>query len=87
MFVQASEIISANIYRKDDAPRYQPGNKQLLAIVVMNIFLYFSTKAYYVWRNKTRDDKWNAMSEKKRLDYLANTTDEGKKRLDFRFAH
>jgi hypothetical protein len=87
MFVQASGIISANIYRKDDAPRYQRGNKQLLAIVVMNIFLYFFTKAYYVWRNKTRDDKWNAMSEKERLDYLANTTDEGNKRLDFRFAH
>jgi hypothetical protein len=87
MFVQASGIISSNIYRKDDAPRYKRGNRQLVAITVMNIFLYGFVKAYYLWRNKSRDNKWNAMSEKERLDYLANTTDEGNKRLDFRFAH
>lgn len=87
MFVQASGIISSNIYRKDDAPRYKRGNKQLLAITVMNVFLYGFVKVYYLWRNKSRDNKWNAMSEKERLDYLANTTDEGNKRLDFRFAH
>ena len=87
MFVQASGIISSNIYRADDAPRYARGNKQLLAICVMNIFINISVKFYYVFRNKQRDKKWNAMTEEERLHYIATINDKGNKRLDFRFAH
>lgn len=53
----------------------------------MNIVLYLLTKAYYVYRNKSRDAKWSAMTEEQRLEYLATTKDEGNKRLDFRFDH
>ncbi len=53
----------------------------------MNIVLYLFTKAYYVFRNRQRDRKWNAMSEDERLEYLATTKDQGNKRLDFRFQH
>ncbi|OAQ60591.1 MFS transporter [Pochonia chlamydosporia 170] len=87
MFVQASATIAANIYRADDAPRYQRGNKQLLAVCCMNIVVYILTKLYYIWRNKTRDAKWESMTEEQRLEYLATTKDEGNKRLDFRFDH
>ncbi len=71
----------------DDAPLYHRGNKQLIAILVMNIVLYLLTKAYYVARNRQRETKWKAMSEDERLDYLTNTKDQGNKRLDFRFQH
>ncbi|KAK3323382.1 major facilitator superfamily domain-containing protein [Cercophora scortea] len=87
MFVQASGIISSNIYRDDDLPLYRRGNRQLLAITCMNIVLYGLVKVYYIYRNKSRDAKWNAMSEDERLNYLATTTQKGNKRLDFRFAH
>ncbi|KAH8879002.1 MFS general substrate transporter [Thozetella sp. PMI_491] len=87
MFVQASGIIASNIYRDDDKPVYARGNRALLGITCMNVVLYFLVKAYYVFRNKQRDKKWNSMTEAERLDYLANTKDEGNKRLDFRFAH
>ncbi|TVY48915.1 putative transporter [Lachnellula occidentalis] len=87
MFVQASGIIASNIYRADDAPRYKRGNRALLSLSVMNIGLYILTKLYYVWRNKCRATKWDAMTEEERVHYLATTTDEGNKRLDFRFAH
>ena len=87
MFVQASGIIASNIYRADDAPRYKRGDKDLVAIIVLNIVVYLLTKVYYVWRNKTRSKKWDAMTEEQRVHYLATTTDEGNKRLDFRFAH
>lgn len=87
MFVQLGNIVSANIYRSDDAPLYRRGNKSLLAIVTVNILVYLGTKVYYVWKNKQRDTKWNAMTEEERLNYLATTKDEGNKRLDFRFQH
>ncbi|KAI1646941.1 MFS general substrate transporter [Daldinia loculata] len=87
MFCQAGGIIASNIYRADDAPLYRRGNRQLIAILAGNIGIYFLTKVYYVLRNRYRDKKWNAMTAEERLEYLSTTTDEGNKRLDFRFAH
>ena len=71
----------------DDAPRYRRGNRVLVSLVVTNIFIYLLTKVYYVWRNSTREKKWNALSAEERLHYLETTKDEGNRRLDFRFAH
>ncbi|CZR52702.1 probable permease of the major facilitator superfamily [Phialocephala subalpina] len=87
MCVQTSGIIAANIYQKDDAPLYHRGNHILLAILILNIFLYLGTKVYYVKRNAYKDRTWGKMSEDERMEYLATTIDEGSKRLDFRFAH
>ncbi|KAL4732859.1 major facilitator superfamily domain-containing protein [Aspergillus similis] len=87
MCVQSSGIIASNIYREDDSPRYQRGNRALVALVITNIAIYCLTKVYYVWKNKRRENKWNSMSETQQLEYLSTTTDEGNKRLDFRLAH
>jgi hypothetical protein len=87
MSVQTSAIVAANIYREDDAPRYKRGNRVLLSMLVVNIFLYLGTKVYYVKRNAHKEQQWNSMTEQEKGDYLTNTTDEGNKRLDFRFAH
>ena len=76
-----------NVYRADDAPRYKRGNRVLLSLCITNLVIYVLTKIYYVWRNKSRANKWDAMTEDERLHYLATTRDEGNKRLDFRFAH
>ncbi|KAJ8118871.1 hypothetical protein ONZ43_g3906 [Nemania bipapillata] len=59
----------------------------LLAILGANVVIYVLTKCYYVYRNKQRDRKWDAMSAEEQLEYLSTTTDEGNKRLDFRFKH
>ncbi|KAL2884902.1 putative transporter YIL166C [Ceratocystis lukuohia] len=87
MFVQAGNIIATNIYRDDDKPLYRRGNKILLAITVYNIFQFYLVKLFYIWRNKVREQQWNAMSKEEQEDYVRSTTDEGMKRLDFRFAH
>lgn len=73
--------------KQDDAPRYRRGNRVLIGLVVSNIALYLLTKMYYVWRNQSRDKKWNAMTDDEKAHYVATTKDEGNKRLDFRFAH
>ncbi|KAI1452391.1 MFS general substrate transporter [Annulohypoxylon moriforme] len=86
MFLQAGVIISSNIYRSDDAPLYRRGNSILLGIVGLNLVLYILAKMYYVWRNRERDRKWNAMTSEEKLVYLADHQDAGNKRLDFRLA-
>ncbi|SPO01579.1 related to nicotinamide mononucleotide permease [Cephalotrichum gorgonifer] len=87
MTAQAGGIIASNIYRQDDAPRYKRGNRNLVCVACLNIGLYLFAKVYYVLRNRSRAKKWDSMSNEQKLDYLRNTTDEGNKRLDFRFAH
>lgn len=87
MSVQTSGIVAANIYRDDDAPRYERGNRVLLGILVLNIFLYLGTKVYYKKRNEYKERKWNSMTQEEKMAYLATTSDKGNKRLEFRFAH
>ncbi|RKL17686.1 putative transporter [Fusarium oxysporum] len=76
MSVQSAGIIASNVYRKDDAPRYREGNKNLLAIIALNITLYLLTRTYYIWRNKSRDKIWDAMDDEQKKHYLDTTKDE-----------
>lgn len=87
MFVQSGNIIASNIYREDDSPLYRRGNKILLGVCCFNVVLFYLVKAFYVWRNKVRARRWDAMTAEEREDYLLNTKDEGQQRLDFRFVH
>ncbi|KAH7132385.1 major facilitator superfamily domain-containing protein [Dendryphion nanum] len=87
MFVQSGNMIATNIYRDDDQPLYRRGNKILLGITCFNIVLFWLVKGFYIWRNKVRDRKWNALTKEEQDDYVLSTKDEGMKRLDFRFAH
>jgi len=87
MFVQMDSIIAQNIFREDDRPLYKRGLLQLWCITLSVIPMLILTKFYYIWRNKTKERKWNAMTEEQKADYRRNTTDDGNKRLDFRFAH
>ncbi|KKA27937.1 hypothetical protein TD95_001207 [Thielaviopsis punctulata] len=87
MFVQAGNIVATNIYRNDDKPLYRRGNKILLGITAWNIVQFHLVKLFYIWRNRVREERWNSMTKEEQDDYIRNTTDEGMKRLDFRFAH
>ncbi|KAI0458220.1 MFS general substrate transporter [Xylaria acuta] len=87
MAVQAGNVIGNFIYLDDDKPLYKRGNSVLFAINILAIVLFLLTKVYYVWRNKQRDEVWNAMTEEEQNAYIRNTTTAGSRRLDFRFAH
>ena len=87
MCVQLGNIVSANIYQADDAPLYHRGNTILVALNILSIVMFISTKLYYIWRNRVRDRKWKAMTSEQKEEYLNNTPHQGNKRLDFRFAH
>ncbi|EIN13829.1 MFS general substrate transporter, partial [Punctularia strigosozonata HHB-11173 SS5] len=87
MFVQAGSITAANIYRDDDKPLYKRGNRDLIGITVMNIFLYAFTWLFYRAINKRRDRIWNSWTAEQQREYLETTKDKGNQRLDFRFAY
>lgn len=87
MCVQASNIMSQNVYRNDDKPLYRRGNRVLIGICAMNFVLFVGAKAYYVTVNRKRERVWEAMSKEEKETYLATTKEDGNKRLDFRFAH
>ncbi|KAJ4994466.1 major facilitator superfamily transporter [Stagonosporopsis vannaccii] len=87
MAVQVSGMIGANIYQPSDAPRYYKANKGLLVICVwMCLVQYPGTYFYYRWRNNQKAKIWDAFTEEEKDTYRTTTTDEGNKRLDFRFA-
>lgn len=87
MCVQASSIMSQNIYRDDDKPLYRRGNKVLIAICAYNFLLFIGAKIYYVKVNRHRQIIWDSMTQEEKSTYLETTKDKGNKRLDFRFAH
>ncbi|KAF2005054.1 MFS general substrate transporter [Amniculicola lignicola CBS 123094] len=86
MCVQASNIISSNVYRNDDKPLYRRGNKFLIGICAFNFALFIGAKLYYVTINARREKIWGAMNKEEKETYLQTTTDKGNKRLEFRFA-
>ncbi|GAA6044188.1 hypothetical protein JCM8097_006445 [Rhodosporidiobolus ruineniae] len=83
---QIDDIIGANLYVASDAPRYFRANTVCIILICVNIvFLYPGLWLYYTLRNRHKEKLWNAMTEKEQKHYLATTTDEGNRRLDFRF--
>ncbi|KAJ2989137.1 hypothetical protein NUW54_g8883 [Trametes sanguinea] len=87
MFVQAGGIIAANIYRDDDKPLYKRGNRVLIGICVMNIFLYLFVYCFYKGINKRRDKVWDSWTAEEQQEYLEKTKDQGNSRMNFRFAY
>ncbi|KLU87132.1 hypothetical protein MAPG_06136 [Magnaporthiopsis poae ATCC 64411] len=87
MFTQACTILGSSIYRADDAPLYRRRNRVLLGLVTWNIVLLVGTKAYYMWRNRTRERAWDGLATDEKAAYLMAKSDRGNKGLDFRFTH
>ncbi|KAK2027468.1 major facilitator superfamily transporter [Colletotrichum zoysiae] len=87
MMVQLARVIYSNIYREDDRPDYRRGNRVLIGICCMNIYVYVIAKLFYIWCNKKREKEWSSMTEEERVHYLETTKDEGSNRKDIRFKH
>ncbi|KAH3679415.1 hypothetical protein WICMUC_001035 [Wickerhamomyces mucosus] len=87
VFSQLAGIIAANIYRADDKPLYHRGNTSLYSIAILGLVSCIFARYYYILRNRYKAKKWNALTPEQQKDYIKNTTDEGNKRLDFRFQY
>lgn len=87
IFSQVANITSANIYRDSDKPLYHKGNTTLIGIAFGGLASCIFAKFYYIIRNQQKDKKWQGLTEEEKVTYVTETTDEGNKRLDFRFSH
>lgn len=87
MFLQAAGIVSANIYRADDAPTYHRGNVVLIGIAFGALGACILSRLYYSYRNNQKEKEWNALTIEEQEDYVKNTDDKANKRLDFRFVY
>ncbi|CDK25300.1 unnamed protein product [Kuraishia capsulata CBS 1993] len=85
--VQLAGIAGGYIYRSDDAPLYHRGNRVIIGLCVMNIGLFLFAKAYYIWRNKTKEEKWSKLSDEQKEEYISTHRHDGNKRLDYLFEH
>lgn len=87
MAVQTGNVFAAYIYQDADKPRYRHGNSTLIAVNLCAIAVFLLTKLYYVIRNREKERAWAALGEDQRTEYRKNTTIQGSRRMDFRFAH
>ncbi|KAL4893685.1 major facilitator superfamily domain-containing protein [Aspergillus ambiguus] len=86
MSVQLSNIAGANVYQTKDAPYYKHGNKVLIALAIVSIFLFVASKLYYDFCNRRNATKWNALTSEERETYLRENKLLTNKRIDFKFA-
>ncbi|ORY03346.1 MFS general substrate transporter [Basidiobolus meristosporus CBS 931.73] len=87
MSVNINGLVSSQIYRDDDKPRFHRGNWVLIGLAVLAILLFIAQRYHYIYLNRQRERKWNSMSQEERNNYLLNTKDVGNDRLDFRFTY
>ncbi|CCH46445.1 putative membrane protein [Wickerhamomyces ciferrii] len=87
IFSQAASIISSNIYRPDDKPFYKRGNTDLIGVAFGALAMCVLARQYYIFRNKQKAKIWNSFTDEQKETYIQETTDQGNKRLDFRFVY
>ncbi|KAL2784326.1 major facilitator superfamily domain-containing protein [Aspergillus keveii] len=61
MCYQIGSIVAVNVYREEDKPYYHTANKALVGLCSANIALFAGMKLFYIWRNKTRKARWDAL--------------------------
>lgn len=85
MFSQSAGIISANIYRADDAPLYHRGNTVLIGVAFGTIAACVLSTYYYKWRNAVNKRRWDALTQEEQDQYMSSTDHEGNKQINFSF--
>ncbi|KAM0745698.1 major facilitator superfamily transporter [Meredithblackwellia eburnea MCA 4105] len=90
VIVQIGSVISSQIYRNDDKPRYHRGNKVLISICCGSLAVFLIQRFYLAYLNKQKLKVWNGMTEEERIVYQGDLTAreaDGNKRVDFLFKY
>ncbi|GAA6050961.1 hypothetical protein JCM3770_005344 [Rhodotorula araucariae] len=73
------------VFRGNDAPKYRKAWAACLSLGAVWLAFTLAQTAQYWWTNKQKERKWAALSEEEKERYLATTTEDTGRRLDFRY--
>jgi hypothetical protein len=79
------QLLTYYITEASDAPRFHVGNWVNFGLMTIAGIFFVFQRTRYSLTNKIRANKWNAMSDNDKKEYLRTTKSEGSNRLDFRF--
>ncbi|KAF9897449.1 hypothetical protein BX616_005573 [Lobosporangium transversale] len=85
--VNACDMVSVNLFRDEDAPRFITAFWILFGALLVTIVLFIFQRYHLMWINKRRDEKTKNWTEQDWKNYNETTKDEGDDHLSFRFSY
>ncbi|KAG0240597.1 hypothetical protein BGX31_001848 [Mortierella sp. GBA43] len=85
--VNACDMVSVNLFRDEDAPRFIRGFWILFGALLLTIVLFIFQRYHLMWINKKRDEKTKNWTEADWKHYNDTTQDEGDDHLSFRYTY
>lgn len=64
----SSSLWASNIYVESDKPLYHKGNTLLIILNAVTLGLFVFAKAYYILRNRHRNQVWARMTPEVSID-------------------
>jgi len=80
-------MVSVNLFRDEDAPRFITGFWILFGALLLTIVLFIFQRYHLMWVNKKRDEKTRHWTDADWQHYNETTTDEGDDHLSFRYSY
>ncbi|KAB5596196.1 transport protein [Ceratobasidium theobromae] len=88
VIVQIGNVISSQLYRKDDAPLYYRANKILFALCIASGAVVVVQRWWLRRLNATKEIAWRQLTQEQQIEYQSDEAArerDGNRRLDFRF--
>ncbi|KAF9986482.1 hypothetical protein BGZ75_001785 [Mortierella antarctica] len=85
--VNACDMVSVNLFRDEDAPRFITGFWILFGALLLTIVLFIFQRYHLMWINRKREEKTRYWTEEDWRLYNETTKDEGDDHLSFRYSY
>ncbi|KAF9182745.1 hypothetical protein BGZ51_008731 [Haplosporangium sp. Z 767] len=85
--VNACDMVSVNLFRDEDAPRFITGFWILFGALLLTIALFIFQRYHLMWINRRRDERTRNWTVDDWQHYNDTTTDEGDDHLSFRYTY
>ncbi|KAG0094369.1 hypothetical protein BGZ93_007316 [Podila epicladia] len=85
--VNACDMVSVNLFRDEDAPRFIRGFWILFGALLLTIVLFLFQRYHLMYVNRKRAETTRHWTDEDWKKYNETTKDEGDERLDFRFCY
>ncbi|KAF9356184.1 hypothetical protein BGX26_005614 [Mortierella sp. AD094] len=85
--VNACDMVSVNLFRDQDTPRFITGFWILFGALLATIVLFIFQRYHLMWINKRRSEKTRNWTDADWQHYNETTTDEGDDHLSFRYSY